>query len=87
MTKYNKTNLPKLGQSSQLGLSTPARHASQNHGIVEQELTVLETLSFSDTPQQPDTEIILYGQSNWTSQITVVYYKNNFGKWKQIKIP
>lgn len=44
------TSLPKLGQSSQLGLSTPARHASQNHGMVEQELTVLETLSFSDTP-------------------------------------
>lgn len=47
--KINKF-LPEFGQSSQVGLSTPARQASQNHGIVEQELTVLDTLSFSDTP-------------------------------------
>lgn len=39
-----------LGQSSQTGLSTPAWHASQNHGSVEQDECELETLVASGTP-------------------------------------
>ena len=36
-------NLPRLGQSSQGGLLTPALQASQNQGSVEQDDTVDDT--------------------------------------------
>lgn len=44
------TILPLLGQSSQLGSVTPALQASQNHGSVDAELTVLDSLVTSETP-------------------------------------
>jgi len=42
--------LPEFGHNSQVGFVTPARHASQNHGSVEHDDTVLDTLAVSDTP-------------------------------------
>lgn len=48
--KGNNNNIPLLGHNSQLGSNTPALQASQNHGSVEAELTVLDSLATSDTP-------------------------------------
>jgi Fe-S cluster assembly scaffold protein SufB len=45
-----KTMLPEFGHNSQVGFVTPARHASQNHGSVEHDDIVLDTLAVSDTP-------------------------------------
>jgi hypothetical protein len=42
--------LPEFGHNSHAGFVTPARHASQNHGSVEHDDMVLDTLAVSDTP-------------------------------------
>lgn len=42
--------LPVLGHNSQHGSTTPARHASQNQGSVEQDDVVDDKLIFSCTP-------------------------------------
>jgi len=47
---YKTMMLPEFGHNSQVGFVTPARHASQNHGSVEHDDTVLDTLAVSDTP-------------------------------------
>lgn len=45
-----RERLPLFGHSSQFGSDTPALQASQNHGSVEAELTVLDSLVTSETP-------------------------------------
>lgn len=48
--KFINYCIPELGHSSHVGLSTPARQASQNHGSVEQEELDDDTLALSWTP-------------------------------------
>ena len=70
--------LPEFGHNSQVGFVTPARHASQNHGSVEHDDTVLDTLAVSDTPQQP------WGKRRASTDITFVKYAYTENKQKII---